>query len=290
MNQRRLAPTPSAPACDAPSSRSAGLRVALASGITGAALIAGAALAGGESPLARAAQAAEPDGFQAEFDLASRRLADSGEGRYFVMRPGYQTVLASEPTVSGGLRRLFGRLVPRAISGRTVLTITVLDETKEVAGVLTRVVEEREEDDGQLHEIARNYYAIDPPTGDAFYFGEDVDFYENGRVVDHAGSWLAGGSNRPGLIMAGAPRGRHEVLPGAGPRGGDGPGRGGQHVRPAARAGWPVRELPGLRETSPLEPSVVEHKYLRARHRAGAGRQALKLVSSGDVPATQRRG
>jgi hypothetical protein len=86
------------------------------------------------------------------------------------------------------------------------LIITVTDETKEINGITTRVVEEWEEKNGELYEIARNYYAIDTETGDAFYFGEDVDFYKKGKIVRHTGAWMADeDGNRPGLIMPGKP-------------------------------------------------------------------------------------
>ena len=42
------------------------------------------------------------------------------------------------------------------------LVITVLNETKTVDGVETRVVEERETDKDQLIEVSRNYFAIQP--------------------------------------------------------------------------------------------------------------------------------
>ena len=91
--------------------------------------------------------------------------------------------------------------------GGVRLQITVLDETKKVGGVETRVVEEREWKKGQLYEVARNYFAICEATKDVFYFGEDVDFYENGKIVKHDGTWHAGvNGNKPGLIMPGAPK------------------------------------------------------------------------------------
>ena len=124
--------------------------------------------------------------FQDEFNLASRKLSSSGEAKYFVLVPGFQIVLGSSTTK---------------------LTITVLNETKEIGGITTRILEEREEVGGALAEISRNYYAIDPVTKDVFYFGEDVDFYKDGQVINHNGSWLAfEGSNRPGLIMPGTPK------------------------------------------------------------------------------------
>ena len=95
----------------------------------------------------------------------------------------------------------------------------MLDETKTVDGVLTRVVEEREWEGGRLHEVSRNYFAICEQTKDVYYFGEDVDYYENDKVVKHDGSWLAGVSGgRPGLMMPGAPKPKmryyQEIAPG----------------------------------------------------------------------------
>jgi hypothetical protein len=120
-----------------------GARLALASLAAAAVLLGGAIVAHGQTPpppTAGASQAA-PDqgGFQEEFNLAGRRLAATGESRYWILRPGYQAVFASDDTT---------------------LTVRLLDETREVAGVVTRVVEEREVKDGQLHEVARNFYAI----------------------------------------------------------------------------------------------------------------------------------
>ncbi len=123
--------------------------------------------------------------WQQEFAISKCNLVTTGRNPYFVLEPGFQLVLEG---------------------GDTKLQMTVLDETKTVDGVVTRVVEEKEWKNGALYEIARNYFAICEQTKDVFYFGEDVDFYENGKVVKHDGSWLAGGSNRAGLLMAGAPK------------------------------------------------------------------------------------
>jgi hypothetical protein len=51
------------------------------------------------------------------------------------------------------------------------------------------------------------------------YFGEDVDFYEDGEIVGHEGSWRAGVAGAaPGLIMPGTfllgSRYYQEVAPG----------------------------------------------------------------------------
>ena len=91
--------------------------------------------------------------------------------------------------------------------GEGKLAVTVLDETRVVSSVETRVVEEREWNDGKLIEVSRNYFAFCPATKDAFYFGEEVDDVENGEVVGHAGAWLAGENGaRAGLIMPGRPK------------------------------------------------------------------------------------
>ena len=123
--------------------------------------------------------------WQEEFDIAGCNLMTTGRNQYFVLEPGHQVVLESSDTK---------------------LAITVLDETKTVDGVMTRVVEEREWEDGELFEVARNYFAICDATKDIFYFGEDVDYYEDGKVIKHEGAWLAGSNgNRAGLIMSGSP-------------------------------------------------------------------------------------
>jgi hypothetical protein len=82
--------------------------------------------------------------------------------------------------------------------------MTVLDETKIVDGVETRVVEEKETEGGNLVEVSRNYFAICSPTNDAIYFGENVDMYEKGNIVSHEGAWLAGqNGSKAGMIMPG---------------------------------------------------------------------------------------
>ena len=91
----------------------------------------------------------------------------------------------------------------------------VLNETKTVDGVVTRVVEEKEWKKGKLYEIARNYFAICEQTKDVFYFGEDVNFYENDKVVKTDGSWMAGKNGaKAGLMMPGSPKLNMKVLPG----------------------------------------------------------------------------
>jgi hypothetical protein len=97
--------------------------------------------------------------------------------------------------------------------------ITVLPATEMVDGVETRVVEEFEEEDGELVEISRNFMAICRETSDIWYFGEDVDDYEDGMIVGHSGAWRAGVDGaKPGILVPGSPligsRYLQEVAPG----------------------------------------------------------------------------
>ncbi len=129
-----------------------------------------------------------PDDWSKEFHLENRTLVSAGKSKYAVLEPGFQLVLEGE--------------------GKTVkkLTITVLDETEQIGNYTTRVVEEREERDGALYEVSRNFFAIDQETGDIFYFGEEVDFYKGGVVYDHSGAWRADDEGcNPGLLIMGNP-------------------------------------------------------------------------------------
>lgn len=117
------------------------------------------------------------------FAVEKNELASRGENPYFILQPGYVLVLA------GGNERL---------------VITVLDETRTVDGVETRVVEERETKGDKLVEVSRNFYAISRRTNSVFYFGEEVDIYKNGRIAGHEGAWESGKAGaRFGLMMPG---------------------------------------------------------------------------------------
>jgi hypothetical protein len=87
-----------------------------------------------------------------------------------------------------------------------VVEITVLDETRPVMGVTTRVVRDRVTVDGELVEDTLDWYAQDA-AGNVWYFGEEVKDYEDGRVVSTAGSWEAGVDGAlPGIAMPASPR------------------------------------------------------------------------------------
>jgi len=78
------------------------------------------------------------------------------------------------------------------------------DGTKVVDGVTTRVLREQEWEDGELAEVSFNYFARCTRNGGVFYFGEDVDDYDDGEISGHGGAWHAGVDGAlPGLVMPG---------------------------------------------------------------------------------------
>ena len=82
----------------------------------------------------------------------------------------------------------------------------VLQKTELVAGVRVAVVEVKDYEDGGLVEQTLDYYA-QHRDGSVWYFGERVAEYEGGKIVGHAGQWLAGeGKARPGLFMPAEPK------------------------------------------------------------------------------------
>jgi len=132
------------------------------------------------------AQGTGPEsGWASEFAVQSSDLASTGRNDFVILEPGHQASYAH---------------------GDEQLVITVLAETKMVAGVETRVVEERETKGGRPVETSRNYFAISTSTHDVYYFGEEVDIFKNGKVTAHEGAWLAGVAGaRFGLTMPARP-------------------------------------------------------------------------------------
>jgi len=126
--------------------------------------------------------------FTTEFFIDDCTFANTGRNPFWIpLVPGYEALLEGEED-----------------GEEIAVEITVLEETFEVAGVETRVVQEYETVDGELVEISRNYFAFCMETGSIFYFGEDVDIYEDGEVVSHDGAWLAGVDDaEAGIIMPG---------------------------------------------------------------------------------------
>jgi hypothetical protein len=156
------------------------------------------ALAMGAGP----ARGADEREFTKEFRIDDCTWAWFGDQNpYFSLRRGNQNVLEGEEENDEG-----GTTLVQAI-------ITNLEQTKRITfrsatgkriTVIARVVEERESEDGELVEVSRNWFSRCVETGDIFYFGEEVDDYEDGEIVGHEGGWQAGRAGAlPGLIMPG---------------------------------------------------------------------------------------
>src|SRR5215218_6188432 len=180
--------------------------------------------------------------YSTSFRAEDCTFSSTGRNPFFILEPSYQL------TLSGG------------DAGEVAqVTITVLNETREVNGTETRVIEERETIGGELVEISRNFFAICEETNSILYFGEEVDDYENGNIIGHEGAWLAGeDANKAGIIMPGT------ILLGA---------RYYQEIAPNVALDraeivdmgeiiqTPSGDFPDtliIRETSPLEPDVAE--------------------------------
>jgi hypothetical protein len=198
------------------------------------------------------------DNWTADFQVEKGELSSVGRNPYFILEPGYTLVLEDE--------------------GEQV-TISVSNATRQVDGVETRVVEERETKEGKLVEISKNYFAISKRTNSVFYFGEDVDDYQGGKVVGHGGAWLSGVNGAKfGLMMPGQVllKGRHyqEIAPRVAMDRAE-------IVSTSAVVQTPAGEFKNclkVEETTPLEPGKKEYKY----YAPGVGLVqdgSLKLVS-----------
>jgi len=134
-------------------------------------------------------------------------------------------------------------------------------ETKVILGVTCAVVKFQEWVDGELVEVAWDWYALNK-DGNVWYFGEDVDNYKNGLLKDHGGAWEAGKDGAlPGILMLADPEVgvwyRQEYYKGEA-----------EDVAQVLQKGLTVTTPAGTFENclktaewSPLEPGVVEHKY-----------------------------
>lgn len=135
-----------------------------------------------------ATKTSQADAWTDTLTYPDEALTNSGRNTYFILEPGYQLTLAGKEN-----------------GKQTELVITVLDETIEVGGVITRIVEERESAGGKLVEVSRNYFVIGTTTKNIYYFGEDVDMYSSGGKLTHEGSWHAGRAGaKHGILIPGA--------------------------------------------------------------------------------------
>lgn len=170
--------------------------------------------------------------------------ASTGRNAYFILEPGYFLILEGKE------------------NGKDVrIAITVLDETRKIDGVETRIVEDKVTENGQVAEVARDYFAFSKRTSSVYYFGEDVDNYKDGKIANHDGSWLSGvnsaryGLQMPGLPLVGA-RFCQELAPGVGMDRIEILSLNETAETPAGKFDHCLK----TEETSPLEPGVRENK------------------------------
>lgn len=125
--------------------------------------------------------------WKSSFNFEDCNFTPNGSNSYFILEPGYQIVLEGQED-----------------GAQIQLKISVLNETKIVNGIEARVVEEEETEDGEVVEISKNWFVVCKPVNDIFYLGEEVDIYEDGKIVKHEGAWEAGVNDaRLGMIMPG---------------------------------------------------------------------------------------
>jgi len=94
----------------------------------------------------------------------------------------------------------------------------VLDHTRRIDGVVTQPVIDRDLVKGRIIAGSIDYYAQDD-QGNVWYLGEATVHYVNGKLTDHADSWIAGQAGAlPGIFMPahpalGKPRYQQEYAP-----------------------------------------------------------------------------
>jgi len=83
---------------------------------------------------------------------------------------------------------------------------SITEDKREVMGVKTTVVWDREWLDNELIEDTRDWYAQDK-EGNVWYFGEFSQLFDSGQLLGTTGSWEAGiDGAKPGIIMKASPK------------------------------------------------------------------------------------
>jgi hypothetical protein len=137
---------------------------------------------------------------------------------------------------------------------------------------------------GKLHEVTLDYFA-QHKDGSVWYFGEDVQNYDKSgkTVINTDGSWLAGVDGaEPGIIMLADPQ------PGAEYNQENAPGVAQDHAEVISLTGsiddvpyleGSIDSLLQIEETTPLDPTALEHKY----YASGIGQVAVVDPSTGET-------
>ncbi len=114
------------------------------------------------------------------------------DNRYWPMRAGSRWVYSETDTTGSNQK----------------VVIKVTHKTKLIAnGIEARVVRDTVTENGEPVEITKDWYAQDSTTGHIWYLGEYVTNYQNGKVINHDGSFEAGVDGaEPGVVMPANPK------------------------------------------------------------------------------------
>lgn len=215
--------------------------------VTGAVIVLGilAAIGAGcpGQPEVQETTDAQDEVYDPQIDPADFTTEITGN-KYLVLTPG--TKLVYEGEVEDGFERN---------------EVVITDDTKTVMGVETRVYWDRVWLDGELIEDTKDWLAQDS-EGNVWYFGEDVDNFEDGELADHEGAWEAGVDGaKPGIWLKADPKVgdsyRQEYYEGEAEDIEDIVAIGAGVVTPYGTFEDCVKTL----DYTPLEPDVEENKY-----------------------------
>jgi hypothetical protein len=157
------------------------------------------------------------------------------------------------------------------------IEVVVLQETRDVMGVVSTVVRDTVTVEGELVEDTYDWYAQDA-EGNVWYMGEETAEYENGEVISTAGAWEAGVDGAlPGIVMQAEPEVgdayRQEFYPGEA-----------EDMAEVVRVGVAeelaeesFEDLVVIEEWTPLEPDVNEEKS----YAAGVGVVLEEVIEGG---------
>ena len=133
-----------------------------------------------DAPTGTDAPATPPGEYDPQIDPADFTNVITNE--YFSLPVGKKMIYEAE--TEDGLERI---------------EIEIESGTMTILGVETLIYRDRVYVDGELVEDTRDYLAQDS-DGNVWYFGEEVDNFENGVLKDHAGSFIAGEDGaKPGI-------------------------------------------------------------------------------------------
>jgi hypothetical protein len=207
-------------------------------------------------------------------ELDPAQFSSTIDHPYWPMRPGSRWVYR-ETDGEGGESRV---------------EVTVTDRTKVIDGIEARVVHDVVTEDGEVKEDTFDWYAQDE-DGNIWYLGEDTKEFEDGKVVSTEGSWEHGVDGaQAGILLPVDPevgmRYRQEYSEGEAEDAGE-------VLSLDERAQVPFGSFDQLlktKDTTPLEPDVLEHKFyakdvgpiLAVSVSGGGGREELiSFTSSG---------